>query len=409
MGVPKSWKTVEIEQQCKFGWTEDGVTKFLDGWSVVKDYAWILQNKCVKEDGVTPVDEHIHCMIRFNDSVPTTAIIARAKSIFGNDTTVTISNLEKCKKWKSAVAYLTHENVTGKHIYDRSEVHSNYNFEQDIEDALSDKIRLSRLLNDIADGKVKDYNIYDSCTVDEYANWKTKIDSAFNYRAKILMAKGDRDMKCIYIQGDSGTGKTSYAKELCESKEFSYFVSSGSNDVLDGYGGQDAIILDDLRPSALSLADLLKMLDNNTSSSVKSRYRNKVLECRLIIITTVLDINDFFSQVFKEQPETAKQLRRRCETYIRMYSKTMVVGAYNRSTDNYVYMPEVPNPIALKYGLTEEQTVNILANSIREMLRGSIPDDMLDKAVQSMIEKSKNDCSDNDGFMSMTNDNIPFD
>lgn len=405
MGVPKSWKTVEIEQQCKFGWTEDGATMFLDGWSVVKDYAWILHNKCIKDDGITPKDDHIHCMIRFNDSVPTTAILARAKAIFGNETTVTISNLEKCKKWKSAVAYLTHENVTGKHIYDRSEVHSNYNFEQDIEDALSYKIRLSRLLNDIAIGKVKDYNIYDFCTVEEYATWKSKIDSAFNYRAKILMAKGDRDMKCVYIQGDSGTGKTTYAKMMCNNKEFSYFVSSGSNDVLDGYGGQDAIILDDLRPSALSLADLLKMLDNNTSSSVKSRYRNKVLECRLIIITTVLDINEFFSQVFKEQPETAKQLRRRCETYIKMFKEVMRVGVYNNDTDTYVFMSDLPNPTS---ELAQKKTLEILANSLREMLRGTVPDDMLDDAVKKMIDKPIKETY-TDGFMTLSDtDTLPF-
>lgn len=39
------------------------------------------------------------------------------------------------------------------------------------------------------------------------------------------------------------------------------------------------IILVDLRPSCMGLSDLLKMLDNNTSSTVKSRYKNKVLEC----------------------------------------------------------------------------------------------------------------------------------
>ena len=47
------------------------------------------------------------------------------------------------------------------------------------------------------------------------------------------------------------------------------------------------LILDDLRPSCIGLSDLLKMLDNHTSSSVKSRYYNKVLECKLIIITSI--------------------------------------------------------------------------------------------------------------------------
>ena len=376
--MPKSFKTVEIMQDCEHGFTREVCQRILDGWKVVKDYAWILHDKDLKADG-TPKRAHLHCMIRFNDSVPTEAILARVKAITGKDDVIKYEHLGKCHKWKSAIAYLTHENVLGKYVYPREDVVSNYEFETDIEDALSDKIRLNNLLEGIGNGTIKDYNVFKHCTVQEYAQWKSKIDSAFSYRAKILMSRGDRDMKCVYIQGDSGTGKTSYAKEFCESKEYSYFVSSGSNDVLDGYGGQDAIILDDLRPSALSLADLLKMLDNNTSSSVKSRYRNKVLECRLIVITTTLDINDFFKQVFTEQPETAKQLRRRCETLIKMEKDCMRIGVYIKEADSYSFTPKMPNPIAVKYGLTKERTKDILAESLREMF-GELQG--LDEALQ---------------------------
>lgn len=389
--MPKSYKTVEIEQQERFGFTRETCERILDGWSVVKDYAWIVHDKDYKTDG-SPKEPHIHCMIRFNDSVPTSAILARAKVVCGSDSVVKEEQLQKCKTWKGAVAYLTHENVTGKHIYDRSEIVSNYNFEQDIEDALTEKNRLNLLLEGIGNGTIKDYNIYEYCTIQEYSNWKTKIDSAFAYRAKMLLNKGDRDMKCMYIQGDSGTGKTSYAKEVCENKEYSYFVSSGSNDVLDGYGGQDAIILDDLRPNALSLADLLKMLDNNTSSSVKSRYRNKVLECRLIIITTTLDINSFFHQVFSEQPETAKQLRRRCETLVKMTVDTMEPFVYDKGNDVYISVGKLPNPIAVKYGLTKERSKEILADSLLDLLGKTA-------GMAEALEKWKTDDTALDGFI----------
>ncbi|MGM8317295.1 AAA family ATPase, partial [Clostridium perfringens] len=83
-------------------------------------------------------------------------------------------------------------------------------------------------------------------------------------------------MECYFVTGKSGTGKTTYAKQLAKEKGYSVYISSGSNDVLDSYQGQDCIILDDLRPSCMGLSDLLKMLDNNTSSTVKSRYKNKV-------------------------------------------------------------------------------------------------------------------------------------
>ena len=93
-------------------------------------------------------------------------------------------------------------------------------------------------------------------------------------------------MNCIFITGASGTGKSTYAKQIASENNLSVYISSGSNDVLDDYQGQDCIILDDLRPSCMGLSDLLKMLDNNTASTVKSRYKNKVLECKMIIITT---------------------------------------------------------------------------------------------------------------------------
>lgn len=399
--MPKSYKTVEIEQQERFGFTREACERILDGWSVVRDYAWIVHDKDFKKDG-SPKEPHIHCMIRFNDSVPTTAILARAKAVCGSDDVVKEEQLQKCKTWKGAVAYLTHENVTGKHIYDRGEIVSNYNFEQDIEDALTEKNRLNLLLEGIGNGTIKDYNIYEYCTIQEYSNWKTKIDSAFSYRAKMLLNKGDRDMKCMYIQGDSGTGKTSYAKQVCEDKEYSYFVSSGSNDVLDGYGGQDAIILDDLRPNALSLADLLKMLDNNTSSSVKSRYRNKVLECRLIIITTTLDINSFFHQVFSEQPETAKQLRRRCETLVKMTVDTMEPFVYDKGNDVYISVGKLPNPIAVKYGLTKERSKEILADSLLELLGKTA-------GMAEALEKWKTDDTALDGFVKVDeNEDAPW-
>lgn len=404
MGMPKSFKTVEIEQQTRFGWTVDVVNATLNNWSVIQDFAYIVHDKDIKDDGV-PKEPHIHVMIRFTGAVPTDAILARVKAVTGRNDIIKYEHLNKCHKWVSAVAYLTHENVQGKHIYDRSEVVSNYNFEDDIEKAMTGHVKLNKLLEEIANGEVKPYNINEHCTVSEYALWRTKIDSAFNYRANILLNRGDRDMKCIYIQGGSGVGKTSYAKSLCREREYSFFVSSGSNDVLDGYGGQDAIILDDLRPSALSLADLLKMLDNNTNSSVKSRYRNKVLECRLIIITTVLDIDTFFREVFKEQPETATQLRRRCETLIKMDADTMQVSLYNKELDTYISAPKIPNPMA---SLSLEKSVEVLANSLRETLRGTVPDAMLETVVQGIIDKSKTQTDKTAGFVQSTPANNPF-
>lgn len=143
-------------------------------------------------------------------------------------------------------------------------------------------------------------------------------------------------------------GKTTLAKKIAESKGYSYFVSSGSNDVMDGYGQEDCLILDDVRPSCMGLSDLLKMLDPYTASSVKSRYRNKYLNCRLIILTTVLNIDEFYSNVFAEQKEPVTQLKRRCRTYIKMYRDIILVSVWDDKTMSYV------NPVAYKNTVLNE-------------------------------------------------------
>lgn len=178
-------------------------------------------------------------------------------------------------------------------------------------------------------------------------------------------------MRAMYFYGDAGTGKTTYAKQLCEKMGYSYCVSSGSNDPLDSYKGEDVIILDDLRPSVFALSDLLKMLDNNTASTVKSRYYNKVLECKMIIITSTLQIDEFFKNVFSEQKETIKQLKRRCKYYYRFTEDKIYMRYYNEKSADYSAEYEQPNPSANLYpkeDLTEEE----LIEHFKEMALGDV-------------------------------------
>ena len=179
----------------------------------------------------------------------------------------------------------------------------------------------------------------------ENDKYSKSIENAFKYREDILLSNTNRDMKCIFIKGDSGFGKTSFAKVWCKKQGLDFFVSSGSNDPLDGYKGQPAIILDDLRPSTYNLSDLLKLLDNNTATSVKSRYRNKVLETEYIIITTVLDIDTFFKKVFSEEKETIVQLKRRCGYYMEVAKDEIVIYNYDNDKRDYQHNCVIKNPI----------------------------------------------------------------
>ena len=298
MGCPKSWRCVEIEQQVRFGFSMDGVSRFLDGWRPVKDFAYICHDSCFLDSGV-PKEPHIHLMIRFNNSVPTTAILARATYAFCSDKVVLEQNLQHIKKWSSAVAYLTHENVKDKVQYSREQVVSNYDFGHDIDTALSDKsARIVSILRHIDSEELREYNVCDFVSVEEYVKYKKQIDNAFEYVYNRKMREVDRKMLVMYVSGPSGSGKTTFAKSYAEKSGFSYVVSSSSNDPMQDYKGQDCLILDDFRPSDWKMNDLLKLLDNHTISSVKSRYHNKYMcYCKCIIITSVVPLLDVWSKL----------------------------------------------------------------------------------------------------------------
>ena len=70
-GDPSSWRTCEIVQQLEYMSQED-VEAGLDH-NAVQDYAYILHDKDVHEDG-TPVAPHWHIMIRFKRPVQTESL-----------------------------------------------------------------------------------------------------------------------------------------------------------------------------------------------------------------------------------------------------------------------------------------------------------------------------------------------
>lgn len=311
----------------------DEIVEILESKNVVKDYAVILHDK---DEGVKP---HYHIAMRF-ESPRKSNQIAQWFNIEEN-------YVGKIKgKWQDILKYLTHENAKEKYQYDEIEVVCNF----DLKSAkISGDGRKEEIINKIATGEIREFNLHKEINAIEFDKYKRSIDNAFNFRQKILLEEKERNMECIFISGVSGGGKTTYAKELCKRKKYSYFISSSSNDPFDGYQGQDAIILDDLRGSVFSFADLLKITDNHTSSMVKSRYRNKILECKLLIITSVLPISKFYSTVFENSSEPLIQFERRMQTYIVMGTDSMSVHYFDIQESSYVKVGEYPNPVVKKF------------------------------------------------------------
>lgn len=339
--TPPTWKTCEIIQQLEY-MTHEQVLNGLDH-NAVKDYAYILHDKDIYDDG-TPKKPHWHIYIRFKDSTPTASIC----NWFG----ITSNYICRIKgRFADALAYATHKNDQSKYQYLDEEVKSNYDFVKERDTAKSreiDKARRAELTELITAGIIREYNYTDYISPQEYDKFKKTIDNAFSYR-KDKLEGSERNMKVIYLYGEAGSGKTTWAKEMAQQNDYSYYISSGSNDLLDNYKGQDCLILDDIRPNYIDISDLLKLLDNHTNSTVRSRYKNKMLECKLVIITTSISMEVFFRNLIGDSRESLQQLRRRCEMYIKMTTLTMSVQLWQPESQEYMYVGTYDNPVAGRF------------------------------------------------------------
>lgn len=164
-------------------------------------------------------------------------------------------------------------------------------------------------------------------------------------------------MKVYFLSGDSETYKTTFAKHVCEKHGWNYCISSASNDPLESYMGEEALILDDIRPSDHKFSNLLKLLDNFTGSTIKSRYHNKTIECKAIFLTTVIPIEEFYGSLTKEYDEPRKQLMRRCMNYLVFENDIIKQYKYDPILEEYVGNRVYENPCVKmhpKKAVTEE-------------------------------------------------------
>lgn len=338
-------KLCEIVQQVKYLSIEK-VEEVLKEKECIKDYAFIIHDKDTNEKGELK-DPHIHLAIRFNNSYDTKHV-AQWFDIKENY----ISRVKG--KWVDMLKYLTHQNAKEKYQYSEDQVVSNFDFKETIKKEgkiKGQKIdeRKEEIINLIANGEIREYNYNEYITVVEFTKYSKAIKDAFTYRKdKLIMEGSEREMECIFVTGKPGTGKTTYAKKICRDKGFSYYVSSSTNDILDGYKGQDVLILDDLRPQSMELVDLLKLLDNNTNSLVKSRFRNKFIECKMIIITTVLNVEHFYMDIKGAEHEPIDQFKRRCKTYVTLDEDHMYIRPYDAKIKDYGKTYKIDNPVKLE-------------------------------------------------------------
>lgn len=164
-----------------------------------------------------------------------------------------------------------------------------------------------------------------------------KIKQAAEVRSMITK---ERSLEVAYIQGPAGSGKTTAAKYFAEKLHYDYFVSGSGEDMLDGYDKEECIILDDFRGGSMKFSELLKFLDNNTGSSVKSRYYNKdINNCKLIVITSVLKPEQLYQLFTDASGEPIEQLMRRLKHHYYYIKDDYMYEFKTINEESYKFMP----------------------------------------------------------------------
>lgn len=354
----------------QFGCNESEVVeelkKRLKSYKSIEKYAMIIHNKDVDDLGL-PEATHVHVVVVFKSDT----IYKTAASMLG----IPDQCVEKIKSKRlygdrkvadvgGALLYLTHRNAPDKYQYDDSDVIASDGWDwkkqrdQSAKNSLADS--LGKILELIKEGIVTESNITQLVGMDVYVEHAQKIELAFKYQEKSRLMKHNRSMIVIYIQGDKGSGKTTLAKDFCERKDLSYHITGGGNDPFQGYAKQDAIIIDDARPGMFEPEEWLKILDNNTVSLARSRYHNKMLNAKFIILTSTHNLMNFFSCFPDEDP---KQLYRRIKLWMIVSKHFIDIYEYKADEGHYSKIQTSRNWIEDKFGssnLTTDEKTDLL-------------------------------------------------
>ncbi|MBQ9801917.1 MAG: hypothetical protein IJW51_02460 [Clostridia bacterium] len=290
-------KQYEVTSRVEF--FKEPIQETLRRYRTIKKWAYILHDK--DKDSLP----HYHIYLNFGSSGVDSKLVAEW---FG----LQESQVQKIiGRATDMLQYLTHSNDSqkNKHQYAPSEVVANFDFESEIQK--------SKILGDFKKySYAQQLEYVNSLPVSEKAVAFNKLQILWKLQCQCMVLNPERNIEVVFIQGQGGVGKTYYAKKFLASLGYDFCVSSSSNDPFQDYLGQKAIILDDLRDQTFEFEDLLKILDNNTASSVKSRFSNKVFNGKMIVITSVVPLQFWYYQYKYSKFDTLLQLYRRISCYV---------------------------------------------------------------------------------------------
>jgi len=378
----------EICQDVRY-MTEEQILQGLNRLCITR-YAYILHDKDVydKEDEKKNPDHkagttkapHWHVMIKLSS--------ARAMEHIAKWFGVKTQYVKKSTsgRFDSMALYLIHYNDFSKYQYDPKEVKASFNYLEFVDKTNEKAFTIEEVIEMIDHEVIRKHNFtnYISCTL--YTENKSQIETAFKYVADRNQSV-DHKKDVIFISGESGSGKTYFAKEYAKNEGMSIYISEPGTDIAGGYKDQDVIVLDDYRLDDMSFSNLLKVLDNNTCTTIASRYSNKSLSaCKLIIITSIFSPDKMFGAFCTAYNEPIEQIKRRCKTWIDMDEKHIRVYDYKDELKDYQFQTTYRNAAQDLKKQNEDE-----GNPILEKLNGFLVEE-----VPSQEDEPKDDDIDKD-------------
>lgn len=359
----------------------DSLKKVIETKLDPKRYAIINHNKDT-DDKNKPEEEHWQAMMEFHNARYLKSV---AKLLGDKEQTIEIWD----GKIMNGFAYLVHrtENARSKYQYSPDEVIANFDYPKllekitrQVKKSKSNK-KIDELLDDLYDGVIQKEDVENYISGSQYGKSCRQIKDVDSKRLqreaeefKREMQEQGKPVKVIWIFGNAGTGKSTLARKIAEKENRPYFFSGSERDIFQSYNGEHTVILDELRPKAISYSDLLKITDPYSPGAMApSRYHDKYLACDLIIITSPFSPIAFYDETFDITPKNRReklrasvdsfeQLKRRIALTIYADDVEFSMAEYDEQYRKY--FPDVTTAKKNPYSSVARPTVRVNATKL---------------------------------------------
>ncbi|MFS9374802.1 Rep family protein [Streptococcus infantis] len=343
----------------------------------------VVFDKELQETTTKLTEPHIHALLKFEKGATLTELAVKIG--------LEPQYLEKAKSgrygYDNLLAYLIHAKDKDKYQYTPDEVFTLVGkkylevYHERQESWLKGKAKkevqksfedIDFLIDNILNENItKNDILLDKKYHTPYTVHKTRINDAIKTvgeikgaRTKDELENGEFKKTILFIYGNSGLGKSRFAKELAKdiiqlaklnNKKWQSITTAGTN-MFDEVNGEEILLLDDVRGDSLTASDWLKVLDPYNISPVSARYQNKIGAAKVIIITSSKHPLAFFYYTKGNAYEDLSQYVRRIEhlaTLKGTSEKPIFYESHPVRTMNYKRrIPEIGYDVYLSYDFT---------------------------------------------------------